>query len=112
MFKSLILLTNFFKNMALFACFNGLYVLPYTYMKKYNVTFTVYFDTDIKNVDTAVMADNEDMAVKIAETKLDKYLDKTKKIRSVDGFELDTVVEYDNAFHSVKLNGFDEYKPA
>ena len=63
MTKSLILLTNFFKNMALFACFNGLYVLPYMYMKKYNVTFTVYFDTDIKNVDTAVMADNEDEAM-------------------------------------------------
>lgn len=110
--KSLILLTNFFKIVSLFACFVDFYVLPYTYMKKYNVTFTVYFDTDIKNVDTAVMADNEDMAVKIAETKLDKYLNKTKKIRSVDGFELDTVVEYDNSFHSVNLNGFNEYKPA
>ena len=112
MTKSLILLTNIFENRVYFACFIDLCVLPYMYMKKYNVTFTVYFDTDIKNVDTAVMADNEDMAVKIAETKLDKYLDKTKKIRSVDGFELDAVVEYDNAFHSVNLNGFNEYKSA
>ena len=32
--KSLILLTNIFKNLALFACFIDLCVLPYMYMNK------------------------------------------------------------------------------
>ena len=94
--------------MALFACFIDFYVLYYMYMTKYNVTYTVYFDSDIKNIDTAIMADNEDEAIKFSKKKLEKYLSK----RNFDGFELDNIVEYDNTFHSVKLNGFNEYKPA
>jgi hypothetical protein len=78
------------------------------YMTKYNVTYTVYFDSDIKNIDTAIVADNEDEAIKFSKKKLEKYLSK----RNFDGFELDNIVEYDNTFHSVKLNGFNEYKPA
>jgi hypothetical protein len=68
----------------------------------------VYFDSDIKNIDTAIVADNEDEAIKFSKKKLEKYLSK----RNFDGFELDNIVEYDNTFHSVKLNGFNEYKPA
>ncbi len=94
--------------MSLFACFIDFYVLYYMYMTKYNVTYTVYFDSDIKNIDTAIMADNEDEAIKFSKKKLEKYLSK----RNFDGFELDNIVEYDNTFHSVKLNGFNEYKPA
>ena len=77
-------------------------------MTKYNVTYTVYFESDIKNIDTAIMADNEKDAIKFSKKKLEKYLSK----RNFDGFELDNIVEYDNTFHSVKLNGFNEYKPA
>ena len=106
--KSLILFTNIFKNVALFACFVDFYVLYYMYMTKYNVTYTVYFDNDIKNIDTAIMANNENEAIEFSKKKLEKYLSK----RNFDGFELDNIVEYDNTFHSVKLNGFNEYKPA
>ena len=78
-------------------------------MTKYNVTYTVYFESDIKNIDTAIMADNEKDAIKFSKKKLEKYLEKRNDF---EGFELDNIVEYDNTFHSVKLNGFDEYKPA
>ena len=77
-------------------------------MTKYNVTYTVYFESDIKNIDTAIMANNENEAIEFSKKKLEKYLSK----RNFDGFELDNIVEYDNTFHSVKLNGFNEYKPA
>ena len=69
------------------------------YMTKYNVTYTVYFESDIKNIDTAIMADNEDEAIKFSKKKLEKYLSK----RNFDGFELDNIVEYDNTFHSLNL---------
>ena len=78
-------------------------------MTKYNVTYTVYFESDIKNIDTAIMADNEDDAIKFSKKKLEKYLEKRNDF---EGFELDNIVEYKDGFHSVKLNGFDEYKPA
>ena len=45
-------------------------------MTKYNVTYTVYFESDIKNIDTAIMADNEDEAIKFSKKKLEKYLEK------------------------------------
>jgi len=77
-------------------------------MKKYNVSYTVYFDNDIKNVDTVVMANNENEAEKIAGPKLDKYLSK----REIDGFEIDSVKEYNKVFHSADLNKFVEYRPA
>ena len=79
------------------------------YMKKYNVTYTVYFDNDIKNIDTALMAVSEDEAVKLSKKKLEKYLEKTNRNA---GFELDDIKEYSTVFHSAKLNGFYEYKPA
>jgi hypothetical protein len=78
-------------------------------MTKYNVTYTVYFESDIKNIDTAIMADNEDDAIKFSKKKLEKYLEKRNNF---EGFELDNIVEYKDGFHSVKLNGFYEYKPA
>ena len=79
------------------------------YMTKYNVTYTVYFESDIKNIDTAIMADNEDDAIKFSKKKLEKYLEKRNDF---EGFELDDIKEYDTVFHSAKLNGFYEYKPA
>ena len=77
-------------------------------MKKYNVTYIVYFESDIKHIDTAVMANNESEAEKIADTKLDKYLSK----REIDGYELESVKEYNKVIHSADLNKFVEYKPA
>ena len=49
------------------------------------------------------------MQLSFLKKKLEKYLEKRNDF---EGFELDNIVEYDNTFHSVKLNGFDEYKPA
>jgi len=77
-------------------------------MKKYNVSYTVYFESNIKNVDTVVMANNESEAEKTADTKLDKYLSK----REIDSYELNSVDLYDSTFHSADLNKFVEYKPA
>lgn len=79
------------------------------YMKKYNVTYTVYFDNSIKNIDTAIMAANDNEAVKISTKNLEKHLEKTNRKAS---FELDDVTEYKDILHSAKLNGFYEYKPA
>jgi len=83
-------------------------MLYYMYMKKYNVTYIVYFKNSIKNIDTAVIAKNEDEAEKIADTKLDKYLSK----REIDGYELESVEEYNTRDHSADLNKFVEYNPA
>jgi len=77
-------------------------------MKKYNVTYIVYFKNDIKHIDTAVMANNESEAEKTADKKLDKYLSK----REIDGYELESVEEYNTRDHSADLNKFVEYKPA
>jgi len=77
-------------------------------MKKYNVTYIVYFESDIKHIDTAVMANNESEAEKTADKKLDKYLSK----REIDGYELESVEEYNTRDHSADLNKFVEYKPA
>jgi len=77
-------------------------------MKKYNVTYIVYFESDIKHIDTVVMANNEDEAEKTADKKLDKYLSK----REIDGYELESVEEYNKVIHSADLNKFVEYKPA
>jgi len=77
-------------------------------MKKYNVTYIVYFESDIKHIDTVVMANNESEAEKTADKKLDKYLSK----REIDGYELESVEEYNKVIHSADLNKFVEYKPA
>ena len=123
MTKSLILLTNIFKNRVYFACFVDFYMLPYMYMKKYknilnetkkyNVTWEVSFDNGYKNIDNVVMAKDEKEAEKVSEKLLDKYLNKTSNIRSVDEIELYSVEVYDSrTMYDIKVNSFKEYSPA
>ena len=76
---------------------------------KYNVTWEVDFDNKYVTVDNVVMAKDEKEAEKVSEKLLDKYLEKRNDF---EGFELDDIKEYDTVFHSAKLNGFYEYKPA
>ncbi len=84
-------------------------------MTKYNVTYTVYFESDIKNIDTAIMADNEDEAIKFSKKKLEKYLEKRAKQMDtgINEVELDSVKVYDSRTDGdTKVNSFSEYKKA
>jgi cupin superfamily acireductone dioxygenase involved in methionine salvage len=81
--------------------------------KKYNVTWEVSFDNGYKNIDNVVMAKDEKEAEKVSEKLLNKYLDKTSNIRSVDEIELYSVEVYDSrTMYDIKVNSFKEYKPS
>ena len=68
MTKSLILLTNFFKNMALFACFNGLYV-------RYNGEVWDYFmGLDYRNIKYKLTINPKTKEVKMVVLSWDRLL--------------------------------------
>jgi len=82
-------------------------------MTKYNVTWEVSFDNGYKNIDNVVMAKDKKEAEKVSEKLLDKYLNKTSNIRSVDEIELYSVEVYDSrTMYDIEVNSFKEYSPA
>ena len=132
MTKSLILLTYFFKNMALFACFVDFCVLPYMYKqtkrtnmkkytdiltetKKYTVTWEVDYDNGYKTIANVVMAKDEKEAEKVSEKQLDKYVEKRAKQMGtgVNEVQLDSVNVYNSKTDgNLNVNGFKEYNKA